>query len=216
MKKIGFIFDMDGVIVDNHLFHYQAWEALAKTYHLNLDSNDYRNHINGRTIGEIVKYIKKDATEKEIKKIGTEKEALYRKIYQPFLSPTKGLISLLNAANKHEIPMCIGTSAPKENVHFTINGLGLSHYFHTILDDRSVTKGKPNPEIYLKCANALGLRNDQCLVFEDAISGIKAGNLAGSKVVALATSHLRSELSADLIIDDFTQVTIAQLVNLIN
>ena len=213
-KRIGLLFDMDGVIVDNHIFHYKSWQALAKNYDLDLNEEDYRNHMNGRTIGEVVRFLQKDASEEEVKKIGIEKEVLYRDLYQPFLTPTKGLWSFLSNAQEHKIPMCIGTSAPKENVSFTINGLGIGHYFKTILDDRSVTKGKPHPEIYQKCAQSIGLPNEQCIVFEDAISGIEAGKVARSKVIALATSHERTALNADLVVNDFSQINIQNLFDL--
>ena len=213
-QRIGLLFDMDGVIVDNHIFHYKSWQALAKNYDLDLNEEDYRNHMNGRTIGEVVRFLLKEASEEEVKKIGMEKEALYRNLYQPYLTPTKGLLSFLSQAYKHKIPMCIGTSAPKENVSFTINGLGIGHYFKAILDDRSVNKGKPHPEIYQKCAHSIGLPNEQCIVFEDAISGIEAGKVARSKVIALATSHERTALNADLVVNDFSQINIQNLFDL--
>ena len=81
--------------------------------------------------------------------------------------------------------MCIGTSACKENVDFTINGLGIGHYFNSIIDDRSVNKGKPHPEIHQKCAYSIGLLNEQCLVFEDAQSGIQAAINAGMYCIAV-------------------------------
>jgi len=213
-QRIGLLFDMDGVIIDNHIYHYKAWQALAKTYDLDLNEEDYRNHMNGRTIGEVVRFLQKNASEEEVKRIGIEKEVLYRDLYQPFLTPTKGLWSFLSNAQEHKIPMCIGTSAPKENVSFTINGLGIGHYFKTILDDRSVTKGKPHPEIYQKCAQSIGLPNEQCIVFEDALAGIEAGKAAGSKVIALATSYERSALNADLVINDFSEINIQTLYDL--
>ena len=213
-KKIGLVFDMDGVIVDNHIFHYKSWQVLAKSYNLNLNEEDYRDHMNGRTIGEVVRFLQKDASAEEVKKIGIEKEAFYRNLYQPFLTPTKGLWGFLSNAQEHKIPMCIGTSAPEENVSFTINGLGIGHYFKTILDDRSVTKGKPHPDIYKKCAQSIGLPNEQCIVFEDALAGIEAGKAAGSKVIALATSHERKAINADLVINDFSEIDVQMLYDL--
>lgn len=213
-REIGLLFDMDGVIIDNHIYHYKAWQEIAKSYDLDLKADDYKNYINGRTIGEVVRFLQKGASEEEVKKIALEKETRYRKLYKPYLTPTKGLLSFLNQVHEYNIPMCIGTSSSKENVSFTINGLGIGHYFNSILDDRSVKKGKPHPEIYEKCAQSIGLTNQQCIVFEDALSGIEAGKAAGSKVVALATSHQRSSLNADLVINDFSSINIQTLFDL--
>ena len=214
-KKIGLIFDMDGVIVDNHIYHYNAWKAMAKNYDLDFNEEDYFNNMNGKEIGEVVRFLQNDASEQEVRKIGAEKEMDYRRLYQPYLTPTKGLLSFLSQANGCNIPMCIGTSASKVNVNFTINGLGISHYFKSILDDRSVKRGKPHPEIYQKCAQSIGLLNEQCIVFEDALSGIKAAKAAGSKVVALATSHEKSALNAHLIVNDFSEINIQTLFDIL-
>ena len=202
---------MDGVIVDNHIYHYNAWKAVAKNYGLDFTEEDYLNHMNGKVIREVVRFLQKDTSEQEVRKIGIEKEVCYRSLYQPYLKPTKGLLSFLSQAYGFNIPMCIGTSASKENVDFTINGLGISHYFKSILDDRSVKKGKPHPEIYQKCAQSIGLLNEQCLVFEDARSGIEAGKAAGSKVLALATTDEKSGLNADLVINDFSEINVQTL-----
>ena len=214
-KKIGLIFDLDGVIVDNHIYHFNAWKVVAENYDLNFNEEDYLNNINGKTIGEFVRFLQNDASEQEVRKIGREKEIGYRRLYQPYLTPTKGLLSFLSQAHELNIPMCIGTSACKENVDFTINGLGIGHYFNSIVDDRSVNKGKPHPEIHQKCAYSIGLLNEQCLVFEDALSGIEAGKAAGSKVVALATAHKKSALNADLIINDFSEINIQTLFDIL-
>lgn len=216
MRRIGIIFDMDGVIVNNNSYHYQAWKQLAAKYGKEINPDNYREHMNGRTLDELMEYIFNEPMPKEkAREIGMEKEAIYRNLYQPHITPTKGLLKLIGDAADQGIEMVVGTSAPVENVVFTMNGLGIRHYFKDILDDRAVTKGKPNPEIYQKCAQAINLPNESCVVFEDAISGIKAGRAAGSKVIALATSHKRDELSADMIIDDFTQINLKQIVDLI-
>ncbi|MFY0686089.1 MAG: HAD family phosphatase [Cyclobacteriaceae bacterium] len=216
MSKIALLFDMDGVIVDNHQFHYAAWVELCAKYDRPLNEALYRENLNGRTLNEVVKYIfGEDTSQEQVKKIGKEKESLYRQLYQPHLSPTLGLMQFLSEAGKNNIPMVVGTSAPLENVHFTLNGLGIWHHFKDILDERAVTVGKPNPEIYQKCAAAAGLPNSQCVVFEDAVSGIKAGKSAGSKVIGLATSHTCDELDADLIIDNFRDLSLEQVRELI-
>ena len=214
-KKIGILFDMDGVIVDNHIYHYNAWKAVAENYGLDFTEEDYLNHMNGKVIREVVRFLQKDASEQDVRKIGMEKEICYRSLYQPYLKPTKGLLNFLSQAHRFNIPMCIGTSASQENVDFIINGLGISHYFKSILDDRSVNKGKPHPEIYKKCAQSIGLPNKQCFVFEDARSGIEAGKAAGSKVIALAIKNEKSALNADLVINDFSEINVQTLFDLL-
>ncbi len=212
--NIGLIFDMNGVIIDDHHFHWEAWKVIAEKYNKCLDEDSYREHVNGRTLKKVVQFIfDEPLSEERIKEIGDEKEILYRQLYQPYIQPIPGLLKLLSEVSRENIPMVVGTSAPKENVSFTMNGIGIRHYFVDVLDDRVVSHGKPDPEIYIKCAQAMGMSNENCVVFEDAPSGIKAGIAAGSKVIALATSYGRDQLEADLIIDNFDNISLKQILS---
>ena len=204
---------MDGVIVDNHQFHFLAWQKLGAKYGIEITNEYYRDHMNGRTFSGIINAIfDRKITIAEAKAIAYEKEEIYRDLYRPSLAASPGLIDFLEAARSENIPMVVGTSAPIENVTFTLDGLKLRHFFQAVLDERAVTKGKPDPEIYLKCARAIQLAPSKCVVFEDAVSGIKAGQAAGAKVIALATSHSRDELESDLIVDSFSDIDL-ELIN---
>lgn len=210
--NIGLLFDMDGVIVNNHTYHYQSWQVMCEKYGKPLSQDSYMQNMNGRTLNEVVQFIfDKEMSMERVREIGEEKETIYRDLYREHLAPTQGILTFLEACTHANIPMVVGTSAPTKNVDFTLNGLGIRSVFRDVLDERAVTKGKPNPEIYQKCAASINLPNAQCVVFEDALSGIEAGKAAGSKVIALATSHKREELDADLIIDDFTQLNLEQI-----
>lgn len=209
---IGLIFDMDGVIVNNHKYHYLSWQQLAGNHDVKIDEEFYREKMNGRTLMELMDVVFDERIEKsQAREIGLQKESIYRDLYRDYLEPTKGLIDFLELVKSKNIPMVVGTSAPKENVEFTLDGLNLRRYFVGVVDETMVTKGKPDPEVYLNCAKMIDRKPENCIVFEDALSGIKAGKNAGAKVIALATSHAREELSADLIIDDFTQLSWEQI-----
>ncbi len=218
MSKIGLLFDMDGVIVDNHIFHYQAWKQFFEKYNIPLTEDAYKHTINGRTLINIIReYFGEGMTEEDARRYGNEKEQCYRDIYGKNLKPVKGLLSFLDAAKEAGIDMVIGTSAPLENVEFTIDGIGIRDYFSGIIFDKHVTKGKPDPEVYQKCAEVIGLSNEQCIVFEDAILGIQAGKASGSKVIGLSTTHKAHELTeTDININDFTEITVDQCIELVN
>lgn len=212
MKDLGLLFDMDGVIINNHHYHFLAWKKLGQDHDISFDETFYREKMNGRTLNELMKLLfKAPLSDQEMRKIGEKKEQIYRELYREFLSPTAGLMEFLETCKSAQIPMVVGTSAPLANVEFTLDGLGIRHYFQAALDERAVTKGKPDPQIYQKCAAAINKKPENCVVFEDALSGIQAGKAAGAKVVALATSHRREELTGDLIIDDFTGLELKQI-----
>ena len=200
---------MDGVIVDNHEYHFLSWQKLAEKHQIEITEEFYRTQMNGRTFAGIIEVVFKGAMPLDkAKEIAYEKERIYRELYKPHLTPTSGLIEFLEEAKQAQVPMAVGTSAPVENVEFTLDGLAIRNSFKGVVDDRAVTKGKPDPEVYLKCAEMVGVAPENCIVFEDAVAGIKAGMRAGSKVIALATSHKRNELKADLVVDDFNQVNL--------
>lgn len=215
MNSIALLFDMDGVIVDNHEFHLKSWLGFFEKHDIKISEEEYKAKINGRTMENIIpKLFGRDMSHEEIWEIGEEKEALYRELYRPHIKPTEGLITFLSEVVKQGILRTVSTSAPPANVDFTLKHTGLRSYFPTIIDSTMVTHGKPDPEVYLKSAEALGMEPSQCVVFEDAILGIQAGKNAGMKVVGVATTHSRQELEAedtDLVIDDFCEFTLDKL-----
>ncbi len=210
MQEIGFIFDMDGVIIDNHEYHYHAWQKTSEKHGgVAFGEQFYREKMNGKTLSKLIEVVfpNNHFSQEKAYAIGMEKEMIYREIYQNDLKPTSGLIPFLEMARDKSIPMVVGTSAPVENVEFTLDGLDLRKYFVGVVDASMVSHGKPDPEVYLKCAKLVDRKPENCIVFEDAPLGMQAGHSAGSKVVALSTSHTRDEIDETYIFDDFTQIT---------
>ena len=140
--------------------------------------------------------------------------SIYRELYEPLIRPTAGLLDFLEALRREGIACAVGSSAEMRNIRFVFEKCGIESYFQTVVSSEQVTRCKPDPEIYLKAAEALRLRPEECVVFEDARAGIEAGDRAGMKVVALATTLSREELertAATLVIDDFTQMSVERL-----
>jgi len=213
--NIAIIFDMDGVIVDNHNYHLKSWLQFFEKHNISMTEEEYKQKVNGRTMEEILTNImNKDLPKDELTALGEEKESVYRDIYRPHIKPTDGLAVFLKELEERNVPRAVATSAPTVNVDFTMEYTKLRHFFPTIVDSTMVTKGKPDPEVYLTAAKKLDMDPARCVVFEDAILGMQAGKNAGMKVVALATTHKREELEGenmDYIIDDFTDLTIEKL-----
>ena len=215
MKTLAIIFDMDGVIVDNHQYHLQSWLSFFERHGIHLTEAEYKEKVNGRVIQTILpKILGRSLSSDEIRTLGAQKEAEYRDLYQSAIQPTPGLVAFLQELQQKDIPRAIATSAPPSNVDFTLERTDLHAYFPVIVDDTMVVAGKPDPEVYLKAAEQLDMPPQRCVVFEDAIPGIQAGKSAGMRVVALATTHIREELQAteaDYIIDTFEGLTVEKL-----
>ena len=213
--NIAIIFDMDGVIVDNHAFHMKAWMQFFNDHGLPLSEQEYKQQINGRPLAEIIpQYFGKHFTPAMSRQLGEEKEAAYRELYKDHIVPTPGLVDFLEILEEKNIPKAIATSAPPANVDFTLQSTGLKRYFSIITDDSMITQGKPNPEVYLTSADQLHTPPHRCIVFEDAILGVQAGKNAGMKVVGVATTHPREELeNTDYIIDNFEGLSLEELLD---
>jgi beta-phosphoglucomutase len=211
------IFDMDGVIVHSNPYHKTALQQFARKYGYQLSERELKEKVYGRTNKQWLTNLFGKLSENKLSEYANEKEALFRDLYKDDIKPVKGLKNFLELLVQNNIPKAIGTSAPYANVEFTLKRTDLEKYFSIILDDTYVTNGKPDPEIYIKVAKALGLPNDQCIVIEDSLSGVAAGKSAGSKVIGITTTHTKEELAeADLVIDDFGELTLEKLSDLVN
>jgi len=215
-SQFAVIFDMDGVIVDSNPYHKIAIQQFCKEHGHELSDEHLLKHVYGRTNREWITALFGAIPDKVILQYTEEKEELYRRLFDKDIRPVRGLVDFLNLLDRSNIPRAIGTSAPRSNVDFSLKRTGTEKYFDVILNDTFVTHSKPHPEIYLKCAEALGLPNNRCIVIEDSLSGVQAGKAAGSKVIGITTTHPKEELShCDLVIDDFVGLTTEKLVALI-
>ncbi|TGM25227.1 HAD family hydrolase [Leptospira levettii] len=206
MKHKGFIFDMDGVVVDNHKFHFKAWMEFSKKYKFPLDSNIYRDTYNGKTNADLFRMIFGEISLEEIQNYGAEKENLYQTLYKQEMKPHLGIIEFFQYLKSKQMKLALGTSAPTMNVSFTLDNLDLRSYFDVIIDGSMVTQGKPHPEVYELCAKGLDFSPKDCIVFEDSIAGLQSGKAAGCSILGVATSHTVEELKphVEQIISDFT------------
>jgi len=204
--QIAFIFDMDGVLVDNLEFHVTAWLEFCADKNIPLNREEFFQNLNGKNAQDTMNYFFKREVEPELAHaLNEEKEVIYRSIYLPHIKPANGLVELLESLKAKGVKLAVGTSAPPANVDFTLDNAGIRHYFDEIVDASMVKNGKPAPDIYLKAAEKLGVPIEHCVVAEDAMQGIQAGLSAGMKVIGITTSHTAEELAhTHLQAPDFT------------
>jgi beta-phosphoglucomutase family hydrolase len=200
------IFDMDGVIVDNHAYHHEAWMTFFQKYGLTVEGDV--SHFFGRTNQDILEAVFPDELDQaHLYQFAGEKEKLYRELYEGNVEMAEGLPELLENLLKMGMKLAVATSAPPGNVDFVMKNTGLRRYFDLVVDSSMVAKGKPDPEIYLLAARKLNVKPARCVVVEDSVSGIRAALAAGMKVVAITTTSGRERLAeADMIIDNFDEL----------
>ena len=199
------IFDLDGTLIDNNAFHLKTWKIYLEKIGMDISEEAYRKNINGRTNKDALEYIyNRKMTNEEAMVYALEKEALYRQIYKADIKPVNGLLGLLEAFHKKNIPMAIATSGIQVNIDFMFEHIPIKQYFKQVINSSHISKGKPDPEIYIKTASLLNIPAENCLVFEDAVVGVTAAHAAGMKVIAITTTQSKEELKdAEMIIKDF-------------
>jgi beta-phosphoglucomutase family hydrolase len=194
-NKYGFIFDMDGTLVDNMDHHSKAWGKLLDENGLEMDLDDFLKRTAGQTSEEIIPAVFGDISDERITEIADRKEELYRDAYRPDRKPVPGLVEFLASAKQLGIKMAVATAGPNANMEFILDGLDLRQYFDAITTARDVKQGKPDPEIFLMSAEKLGVEPANCVVFEDAIGGFEAAHRAGMRSVGIATVNPVEDIS---------------------
>jgi beta-phosphoglucomutase family hydrolase len=216
----GLLFDMDGVLVNNLDVHREAFAEFFRRYGVERTFDELNRHF-GRGNDDIMgDLMPREIVERVgIRELGNQKEAIYREIYAPKITPQPGLLGFLAESERSGLRCAVGSSGFLANVDFVLDKCDIRRYFSAIVAGDQVTKCKPDPEIYLTAASKLGLEPKECIVFEDAEAGIEAGKRAGMVVVALATTFTREFLEtteADLIIDDFRDISVERLHELLD
>ena len=196
MGQRAVLFDMDGVVIDNLPYHVDAWLLYCERHGIHLTREIFYKDLNGLNSKDTFEWLlKREITREEIIEMEEEKEEIYRGFYKPFLSPAPGLMDFLALLKANGIKTALGTSAGPGNIDFILDGLGIRAVFDAVIGGAEVTKGKPDPEIYVRAAGLVHVSPEDCWVIEDSLQGIEAGLSAGMKVVGMTTSHSPDELS---------------------
>lgn len=203
---VGFVFDLDGVVVDSNRLHVESWRAVADRHGYPLVNPEHIGKCGLRTTAVIRDLLQWPVTDAEAHRIGWEKEELYRDwIRADGIGAISGVVAFVRQARALGIPCAVGSSAPRDNVAVCLQALNLTRAFQAAVSGEDVARGKPAPDIFLAAAAAIGVRPADCVVFEDAPAGIAAARAASMRVVALTTSHPRDDLAdADRMVPDFT------------
>jgi len=193
------LWDMDGVLVDSAEYHYAAWrEALAREG-VDLSYDAFRATF-GQRNDTILRYLLgPDLPDSEVARIGDLKESLYRELVQTRgITPLSGVLDWLARLRDQGWRQAIASAAPRANVDAIVRALGIAHYFGAITSSEDVTRGKPDPQVYLIAAQRLSVPPARCVVVEDAPAGVEGARRAGMRCIGVTSTH--PHLDADLVV----------------
>ncbi|MCI8893137.1 MAG: beta-phosphoglucomutase [Lachnospiraceae bacterium] len=207
METKAFIFDLDGVIVFTDKFHYQAWKKMADGMGIYFDET-----INNRLRGvsrmdslEIIleRYEGEPLSRSEKEALAEEKNASYRELLATMTPAdvTDQVRAALKELRNRGYKLAIGSSS--KNARFILEKVELLDAFDAISDGNNITNSKPDPEVFLKAAEYLGEKPEECIVVEDAYAGVDAAKAGGMRAAAIgdAASYEKADYKLDVFED---------------
>ncbi len=206
MKAV--IFDLDGVICSTDEYHYLAWKKLADDLSVPFDRsiNDRLRGVSRMESLNIIleNYEGTPFTDQEKEALAEKKNATYREYLKKMSSEdlTKEVKDTLDELRKRNYKLAIGSSS--KNTPFILQQIGLGDYFDAVADGNCITHSKPDPEVFLKAAEMLGIASGECVVVEDAVSGAQAGKAAGMQVLCVGDAADRK--AGDRNLEQFSEM----------
>lgn len=184
----GFLFDLDGTLIDSMPCHHDAWVAWHERRGLAIDADAFFAATAGRSNDEILGDLFPAASPAERVAMADEKERLYREFAATRLALVAGAAAFIDAARAVGARLAVCTASTPENMALAFSRFPIRDWVETVVSPADGLRGKPNPDLFLEAARRLGLPPARCLVFEDAPLGIEAARRGGMSAVALTTT----------------------------
>lgn len=188
----GYIFDLDGTLVDTMPLHYRAWDQAMRRVGLTVPLDEELFYSLGgvptRRVAELI--AEHYGLVVNPHEVFDHKEALFREIQHdaPLIEPVVEIAR--RVARTH--PVAIASGGPRDIVHRSLQLAGLAPLFSVVITPEDVTHGKPSPEMFLLAAKRMEVTPSNCLVFEDAEPGMRAAEAAGMKWVRVPSRKLQA------------------------
>ena len=207
MSYQAILFDMDGVIVDTHQAVTAFWQKWSRAHQVRLNRTDFQQHIYGcpatHTLDVFFPALNPDQRGEIIADLNISE------ISQRYTAVT-GVIPFLAELKRCDIPRALVTSGEPWKVNAVLTQLGLDDAFNATVTVSDIKRGKPNPDCYLLGATRLQVQPENCIVFEDALSGVKAAVAAGALCIGVQPEYQAPLLQAgaEYVVPDFLAVTL--------
>ena len=198
IKAAAFLFDLNGTVIDDMHYHAEAWfDILNNDLGAGLTWEEVKVQMYGKNDEVLIRIFGDNHFSQErIKELSVEKERRYQQAYLPQLKLMEGLQQLLDQSKAAGIKMAIGSAAIPFNIDFVLTNLKLYKYFPVVVSADDVLISKPHPETFLQCAELLGVKANDCIVFEDAPKGVESAYNADMSCFVLTTTHPKEDFAA--------------------
>lgn len=216
MNKKGFIFDLDGVIVDTAKYHFLAWQELAKSLDIEFteEENEQLKGVSRvRSLEKILAWGNKTISQELFNNLMGKKNEEYLS-YIAEMDDNEILPDVprvLSTLKQQQQPIALGSAS--KNARTILERVNLLSSFDAIVDGNDVSKAKPDPEVFLIAAKQINIRPEDCIVFEDSVAGVEAANTANMVSIGIGSKSVLGH--ADYVFKDFTEISNGFLKSLI-
>ena len=206
------LWDLDGTLADSKNYHWRSWVAAMDAEGHAVTEAQFLASFGQRNDTILGEWLGPDADPDQVFRVGDTKEALYRELVRTEgITPLPGATEWVRRLHEEGWRQAIASSAPKANVEVMHRALGFSGFIDTLVGAEDVSKGKPDPEVFIKAAQTLGVPTERCVVVEDAEAGIEAARRGLMKSVgvgegAIAAADVAVVSLADLPSDTFMRL----------
>ena len=207
-KGTALLFDLDGTLTYTDHLHIEAFQILLKDFGRSITPEHYKARIMGHPNDEIMREMFPDETPERRVALCDHKEQLFRDQLAT-LTPTPGVLKVLDWADENGVPYAVVTNAPRANATAMLQGLGLDKRMTELVIGDELKRAKPDPLPYRTGLQRLGATAERALAFEDSLPGIQAATGAGIATYGIRTAHPDAALlgsGAVAAITDFTDV----------
>ena len=208
----AFLFDMNGTMINDMQYHITAWHRILSDLGANISLDEMKDECYGKNHELIERICPGKFTEEEKNRMSYEKEKVYQQEFKPHLKLIDGLERFLKNAQEEGVKLAVGSAAIMFNIDFVLDGLSIRKYFDAVVSADNVTKSKPDPETWLKCAEKLKVSTDECLVFEDTPKGAESAWNANMDCIIITNLHDKKDFKnfKNVIgfINDFNEISL--------
>jgi len=195
-QKRAVLWDLDGTLVDSEEFHWLSWRDTIRPEGVELTYEQFLASFGQRNDRIVPVWLGADVDVERMRRIGEDKEAEFRRLAEAHgLVPLAGAKEWLVALKAAGWKQSIASSAPRQNVDMMLRAAGLEGFLDAVVSADDVTRGKPDPQVFLKAAQAVGVAPARCIVVEDAAAGIEGARRAGMRSIGVTKN---GRLDADL------------------
>jgi beta-phosphoglucomutase len=208
------LWDMDGTLVDSEEYHWLSWRDTMLEHSRPITRDQFLESFGQRNDAILARWLGTNASTHLVQSIGDTKEERYRRLLRDGgLAPLPGAAEWVKQLHGEGWSQAIASSAPRANVEAVLEVIELGKYFQAIVSAEDVTKGKPDPQVFLTAASRLATPPSRCIVVEDAAAGVEAARRAGMR--SIGVKRMGPPLPADLPVTSLAHLATNAFTNLL-